>query len=484
MNTTSHDHQDIDWHSIRDHVVANIDDIRPATYDEMMDGVEAIHDSNEIPMGVLDLAVETGLLKRQGDGLDDSYTFNLPRANEEVEEKGSDTSELHITDDGRKYALAMVERDSWVLYEEGEKQVKAPWKTGNLYNAAWGGQLDADEQPETDFETARRWSEMAHSTGLPGVAECGEVHPGYLLQRELLPPGVNIILIDIDDCIDPETNELLPEARRIIDRANSYTEVSMSGTGVHIFVFGRLPEWFPSSRLVEPMHTDEQPAGEQPKVEIYQRRRIVITTGDHLAGTPDDVADGHDLIADLCDEYYEDDRTAEDVLKDLSSRDDKYDSESSSGDRSPYFDVDPASLLGSGYRKVGTRVQGPHPKHGSSGGSSFADGGRNFAVENDVWTCYRHGTGGNALHLVAVMEEYLNCGDAGSGCLDSLSDTEFAQLCLDARDNHGFSGKPPYQALLGVAKSQGLAADSADQFDYGLRDVLTTMYEGTDSGML
>lgn len=474
---------EIDWNSVRDKLLESITGIRPATWEELIDAIEATHE--DVPMGVIETAVDEGILKKQGEGLDDAYTFQLS-ANTDDDEPADD-EDIHITDDGRRYALAMVERDQWLLYEEGEKQVKAPWKTGNLYNAHWGGQLDPADYPETDFKTAQKWSEMALSAGLPGGKECAPVHPGYILQREVRSPEENITLIDLDDCRDPETGDILSEAMDIIERADSYTEVSMSGAGVHIFVFGHLPEWFPGVRLVEDMHTDEQPADEQPKVEIYQRRRIVITTGDHLDGTPKDVTNGHDFVDELCEEYGGDERTAEEVMADLSSTDDSNTfSGGSSGNRSPYFDVDPATLLDAGsYRRVGTRVQGPQPHHGSSGGTDYQSGGRNFSVENGVWTCYRHGSGGNALHLVAVMEGYIDCDDAGRGCLKSHSDAEFARLCLDARDRYdGFDGKPPYRALLGLAKAEGLAAESANEFDYGLRDLLMSLYEGADTGML
>jgi len=48
--------------------------------------------------------------------------------------------------------------------------------------------------------------------------------------------------IDLDKCRNPETGELEPEAQEIVRRMDSYTEVSPSGTGVHIYVIGTKPE--------------------------------------------------------------------------------------------------------------------------------------------------------------------------------------------------------------------------------------------------
>jgi len=482
-NTQTLTVHDLNWKRIRDHILDTLDGkIRPATWEEIVDAIEATHPDDNLPMGVVETATSEGILSKRGEGLNDKYAFNLSTFDDEEEEPEN----LHITENGRQYAPSMVTRDSWLLYEDGEKEVKAPWKTGNLFNADWGMQLDADEYPETDFETAQRWSEMAVEMGVYGSDEVNEVFPGFLLQREVLPPSENIAMIDLDDCRDPETGIILDEAQDIIDRADSYTEVSMSGAGVHIFVFGTLPDWFPAKRLVESMHTDEQPVGEQPKVEIYHRRRIAITTGDHIEATPDDLRDGHALIEELCEEYYDDDRTVEEIIDTLNESETVNESEYASNGHSPYFDVDPVTLLSSGsYRQVGSRVQGPHPHHGSSGGTDYESGGRNFAVQNDVWTCYRHGSGGNALHLVAVFEDFLNCSDTGAGCLDKLSDVAYTRLCLIARDDYtGFHGKPPYRALLGLAKSEGLAPESADKFEYGLKDLLTQMYEGASEAML
>jgi putative DNA primase/helicase len=45
--------------------------------------------------------------------------------------------------------------------------------------------------------------------------------------------------IDLDDCIDPETNEISAWAQKIISRVQEgYIEVSPSGTGIHIILEG------------------------------------------------------------------------------------------------------------------------------------------------------------------------------------------------------------------------------------------------------
>ena len=59
---------------------------------------------------------------------------------------------------------------------------------------------------------------------------------GFCLQ------GTDIIAFDIDDCRDKETGALHPWARQLLERANSYAEVTPSGTGIRIIGHGSGPE--------------------------------------------------------------------------------------------------------------------------------------------------------------------------------------------------------------------------------------------------
>jgi putative DNA primase/helicase len=72
--------------------------------------------------------------------------------------------------------------------------------------------------------------------------------------------------IDLDKCRDPETGEIAPWALEIVTRMNSFTELSPSGTGLHIFVEGKLPG--------KGINTQ--------RVEIYDRGRYFTVTGHTL----------------------------------------------------------------------------------------------------------------------------------------------------------------------------------------------------------
>jgi hypothetical protein len=83
-------------------------------------------------------------------------------------------------------------------------------------------------------------------------------------------PDDDLCGVDLDKCLDPGTGEIEDWAQEIIGELDSYTEISPSGTGVHILVRGELP------------------AGRNRKgrFEAYDRGRYFTVTGKHLAGTP------------------------------------------------------------------------------------------------------------------------------------------------------------------------------------------------------
>src|SRR5215204_2270572 len=89
--------------------------------------------------------------------------------------------------------------------------------------------------------------------------------------------------VDLDKCLDPETGEIEPWALTIIEKLDSYTEISPSGTGVHILVRGELP------------------AGRNRKgrFEAYDRGRYFTITGNHLSGSPQSIEDRQEELRDV-----------------------------------------------------------------------------------------------------------------------------------------------------------------------------------------
>lgn len=76
--------------------------------------------------------------------------------------------------------------------------------------------------------------------------------------------------IDFDHCRDAVSGKISPVVLEWILRLNSYSEISISGTGVHVIVNARLSA-----------------AGcRRNGIEMYDRRRFFVFTGQHLDGTP------------------------------------------------------------------------------------------------------------------------------------------------------------------------------------------------------
>lgn len=106
-------------------------------------------------------------------------------------------------------------------------------------------------------------------------------------------PEDTICGIDLDDARDPETGDPEPWAREIIQTLDSFTEVSPSGTGYHVYVHGLVPDG----------------GNRKGDIEIYDEKRFFTFTGDHVDPTPHTVNQRNDSLAEVHAEYVADDDT-------------------------------------------------------------------------------------------------------------------------------------------------------------------------------
>lgn len=121
---------------------------------------------------------------------------------------------------------AMRERTQWLLYRmeqvEGEpKPRKVPYYASGRRRMGKQGS-DEDRAALVTFDQA-----------LARLAR-----PGFSGLGFAFLPGDGLIGIDVDRAIDPDTGEVAEHCREIISRCGSYTELSPSGTGVHVIVVG------------------------------------------------------------------------------------------------------------------------------------------------------------------------------------------------------------------------------------------------------
>ncbi|WP_049890855.1 phage NrS-1 polymerase family protein [Natrinema versiforme] len=164
------------------------------------------------------------------------------------------------------------ERDQWVCWREEPrdgKPTKIPVTPGS-------GEFASSTDPETwvSVETAL---EYAHSRDADGV--------GFVFTDD--DP---IVGVDLDDCRDPETGDIDDVAEDIIERLDSYTEISPSGTGFHVLIEGELPDG----------------RNRRGSIELYDTARFFTVTGDSLEEMPSRVARRQDALEAIHREHVQD----------------------------------------------------------------------------------------------------------------------------------------------------------------------------------
>jgi putative DNA primase/helicase len=94
--------------------------------------------------------------------------------------------------------------------------------------------------------------------------------------------------VDLDGCRDPSTGELTPWAGELVRWLDSYSEASVSGTGLHILVKAQL----------------RSGGGNNGTLEMYDRGRYFVMTGEHLGGTPPTIEERQGVIDTLYAENF------------------------------------------------------------------------------------------------------------------------------------------------------------------------------------
>ncbi len=158
----------------------------------------------------------------------------------------------------------LKEVDQWVVWKSlpapGQpKPRKLPFcpKTGRAartHNTPGKSYPNRPEDTWADYGTA--WRVFQHG-GYAGI--------GFVFTERDPFAGV-----DLDNCADPQTRRLTPDARAIIERLGTYTEFSPSGTGVKLIC-----------RAVKPAGRCRTGT-----YESYDRQRYFTVTGWHVGTSP------------------------------------------------------------------------------------------------------------------------------------------------------------------------------------------------------
>jgi len=187
-------------------------------------------------------------------------------------------------------------KDRWLnwLYAEAEqKRAVAYWERKNLKP------VKGYKQKTTSFEQARRFVDWQpyHVSRVSHDGWGNTVGLFFHLPEE--PSDDGIVFIDLDNVRDPDTGALHPFAVELLDRADTYAQVSTSGSGIHVFFEGRLP----AGHTAVQADLEETDAFPDPEIEIYHKDRLVAMTGDRIDGSAETVNRDDELVQELADEY-------------------------------------------------------------------------------------------------------------------------------------------------------------------------------------
>ncbi|MEJ0076851.1 MAG: VapE domain-containing protein [Alphaproteobacteria bacterium] len=121
-----------------------------------------------------------------------------------------------------------------------------------------------DPSTWSDYDTARDALEASRADGI-----------GFCLL------GTDFAAFDLDDCRDRSTGAIAPWAQALVDRVRSYSEVTVSGTGLRII-----------GRASGPKVHRKQSVEEGGTLETYRRaERYIVMTGRMLPNTPKELAE-------------------------------------------------------------------------------------------------------------------------------------------------------------------------------------------------
>jgi hypothetical protein len=161
----------------------------------------------------------------------------------------------------------------FVLYREKERDgrtTKVPYHSDGSYAST------TDPESWMDFQQA---SEALRQGGFDGL--------GFVFTKD-----DDYVGIDLDACIRDGT--ITDGARKFVTYIDSYTEVSPSGTGLHIICKGNFAESGRRTKDLEGVKV----------LEIYRESRYFTMTGDHLEDTPRETKVRSDQLAQIYNRFF------------------------------------------------------------------------------------------------------------------------------------------------------------------------------------
>lgn len=104
-------------------------------------------------------------------------------------------------------------------------------------------------------------------------------------------------------------------------------------------------------------------------------------------------------------------------------------------------------------KRIGGQLVGGHPVHGSTNNNNFA-----VSPDKNVWHCFRCGSGGGAVALIAVLEKVIDCREAVPG---GLRGDKFTETLKIAGEKYGFQIKREREIESSILSEDRLSAIEA-----------------------
>ena len=137
----------------------------------------------------------------------------------------------------------------WRLEQREGRQTKPPINPSSGYKG--------------NVQDPKQWTDFANALK---IHKGGRFHTNGI--GVLLHPDSELVGLDLDKCISE--GDFSDDVKEILKKVCSYSEISPSGNGIRIFLYGKLPG---NRRRSE-------------NFECYDEGRYLTVTGNHIPGTP------------------------------------------------------------------------------------------------------------------------------------------------------------------------------------------------------
>lgn len=204
----------------------------------------------------------------------------------EVDQYSTDIVESALHEAGFTVPESIRNKSQWITYrieedDDGDpkKVPKAPlfhYKSGTLFNHSPTNTDHAVTFDEAvDFVHKSEEKLEGHSADGVGL---------------VLTADDDLVGIDIDDAYDATSGDIEEWAFDVVQTLDSFSEISPSGTGIHVLCRGELND-------------DYQIKGDEPHLETYSSKRFLTFTGRRIKGTPRNVQERTDEVQDIQARY-------------------------------------------------------------------------------------------------------------------------------------------------------------------------------------